>query len=280
MVNTIKKERIEMDTSPYSKIYTPCPTIAEHDFLRIVPEIARGMGFTVVAEGFGLKVKKIYKNILIVPDNLESKSEVEVRFLPPDFTGTVMHKLKLERLVEVLANIDKKHKYESSDDEDYCYGTRVESPINDYEEPYNVPDEIFDPIEFEKWYKYDLKKTLVGDAKNSRKFRFNHVVKREYIRQGDDYCGTIYGVVIASAKGWTTLILEAENYGSCPECDSFEEACYENNIDLYWKWRLSNLHFKKVCRDDDLEGIVEIFSEYDIISKAMEDEYDLSELYD
>lgn len=269
-----------MSTSILIAGYKACPTINEHEFLRLIPAIARGMGYTVTAEGFGLKVTKNYNNLLIVPNNLESKTEVEVRFLPPCTTDTVKYDIDLEKLVDVLANIDKKHEYESSDDEDYCYGTRVESPINDYEEPYNVPDEISDPIEFEKWYKYDLKQTLDGEAKNSRKFKFNHVVKREYTYEGDQYCGTIYGVVIASAKGWTTLILEAENYGSCPLCDSFEEACDENNLDLYWKWRLSNLHFKKVCRDEDSEGIVEIFAEYDIIQKAMENEYNLRELYD
>jgi len=271
-----------MSTSILIAGYKACPTINEHEFLRLIPAIARGMGYTVTAEGFGLKVTKNYKNLLIVPNNLESKTEVEVRFLPPCTTDTVKYNIDLEKLVDILANIDKKHEYEyeSSDDEDYCYGTRVESHRSDDEEPYIVPDEIFHPMEFQTWYKYDLKQTLVGEAKNSRYFKFNNVVKREYTYEGDQYCGTIYGVVIVSAKGWTALILESNGYGSCPLCDSFEEACEKNELDLYWKWRLSNLNFKKVCRDEDSEGIVEIFAEYDTIQKAMENEYNLRELYD
>ena len=126
---------------------------------------------------------------------------------------------------------------------------------------------ISSALGFQEWYKDILEKENLTHT--GRTIFYPNYTNQKFDSVGDEYNGTIYGIVIVNSQGWTALLMESDSYGSCPHCDSFEKAVEDGKIHEYKRLCIENIIFRKICQDNDVDGIDEIHYEYERISSAM-----------
>jgi len=227
------------------------PDMDEHHFLKLIPSISRGIGWSVSNTINQIKVVKDDITLSIIPDERKSLSEVEVAYISNGNIDKVERHLGMEELVKILINPDTKSENENESEIEILNNTEV----------------ISSALGFQEWYKGILEKENLTSIE--RTILYPNSTNQEFDREGDDYNGTIYCIVIVKSQGWTALLMESDSYGSCSHCDSFEKAVEDGKMEQYKRLCIENIYFRKICQDNDEDGIDEIHSEYRRISSAM-----------
>lgn len=242
------------------------PDMDEHHFLKLIPSISRGIGWSVSNTKNQIKVVKDDITLSIIPDERKSLSEVEVAYISNGNIDKVERHLGMEELVKILINPDFKSENENESEIEIFNNTEVIPEIGI----------ISSALGFQEWYKDILEKenlTRIG-----RTIFYPNSTNQKFDSEGDEYNGTIYCIVIVKSQGWTALLMESDSYGSCSHCDSFEKAFEDGEMDEYKRSCIENIYFRRICQDNDADGIDEIHSEFTRISSAM-DNSDFHDFY-
>ena len=231
----------------------------EHDFLKFVPDIARGLDWSVEIVGTNkINARKYKLNLSIIPDNRISTNLVEISYIYYDIFCEVKQDVNLEKLVKILSQPGDYH-LSCSDFPEEIY----DSDFN-YE-----PLSITNALHFQEWYRKLLER--VNITKKERHIIYPHKVQHTYDIEGG-HCGhgEYHNILIVSAYEWTALIMDTETFGSCSDCDSYMGLKKDGeSLKEYFRDRLSKIRFMKICRNIDKLRIEDIQSEFNRITEAI-----------